>query len=159
MAHASRLKTQSNPLPSGGVQLIAAMLLVTVGSVAAVRWSGVDIRSPDAPATAVRELRFEDRPDGSVAVIDARNGQQVHRYVGENGFVRGTLRGMARERQRAGLGPQQPFELIGRADGRLTLKDPATGRLVDLESFGPTNAAAFAQLMTADGSTPQRSTP
>jgi hypothetical protein len=35
------------------------------------------------------------------------------------------------------------------AVARLTLADPATGERVDLESFGPTNAAAFAQLLTA----------
>ena len=33
------------------------------------------------------------------------------------------------------------------ADGRLTLVDPGTGRRVDLESFGPTNSAVFAQLL------------
>ena len=68
--------------------------------------------------------------------------------TGENGFFRGALRGLARERRRAGLGSEQPFQLIGRADGRLTLTDPATGQRIDLESFGPTNAAVFARFMT-----------
>ena len=39
--------------------------------------------------------------------------------------------------------------LTARADGRLTLVDPATSERVDLESFGPTNAAVFAQLLAA----------
>ena len=38
--------------------------------------------------------------------------------------------------------------LIGRADGRLTLADPATGARIDLEAFGPTNAGVFARLLT-----------
>ncbi|MBC7781542.1 MAG: photosynthetic complex assembly protein PuhC, partial [Proteobacteria bacterium] len=42
--------------------------------------------------------------------------------------------------------------LIGRADGRLTLADPATGQRIDLESFGPTNAAVFARLIVAGAS-------
>ena len=71
--------------------------------------------------------------------------------TGANGFLRGTLRGLARERKRQGVGAEQPFRLIGRADGRLTLEDPATGRRVDLESFGPTNAAVFAQMLMAKG--------
>ena len=58
-------------------------------------------------------------------------------------------RGLARERKRKGLGPELPFELIGRADGRLTLADPGTGRRVDLDSFGPDNSAVFASLMLA----------
>ncbi len=66
---------------------------------------------------------------------------------GTNGFLRGTMRGLARERKRQGVGPELPFRMIGRADGKLTLEDPGTGRRVDLGSFGPTNAAVFAQLM------------
>lgn len=133
----------------GMPQLIAGLLLLSLVATAAVRWSGTGIRSPDAPAVAVRELRFEDQADGSIAVSDARTGKLIHRYTGEQGFVRGVLRGLARERQRAGFGAQPAFELIARADGRLTLRDPVTDRLVDLESFGPRNAAAFAQLIEA----------
>lgn len=137
--------------PFGMPEMIGALLLVSVAAVATVRLSGTEIRNPDAPAVSVRELRFEDQADGSIAVTDTRSGQLVHRYTGEQGFVRGVLRGLARERQRAGFGPQPPFELIGRADGRLTLKDPVTGRLVDLESFGPPNASAFALLLDPRG--------
>jgi len=35
----------------------------------------------------------------------------------------------------------------------LTLVDPGTGRRVDLESFGPTNAAVFARLMQIPAAT------
>lgn len=126
---------------------IAALLVLTVAYVALVRLSGATIREPDAAAVVVRELRFEDRPDGSVAVIDARTGKVVHAITGEAGFARGALRGFARDRRARGLGPEQSFQLIGRADGRLTLLDPATGRIVDLESFGPANAAVFAALL------------
>ena len=137
-----------NPLPRGALLAIGGVLLATVIGVAAVRLSGVTIRAPDEAAVAVRELRFEDRPDGSVAVIDAPTKTVIHTITGENGFFRGALRGLARERKRNGLGSEQPFQLIGRADGRLTLVDPATGQRIDLESFGPTNAAVFARFMT-----------
>jgi putative photosynthetic complex assembly protein len=126
------------------VIVIGATLLTVIVLVAAVRLSGTDIRNPDAAAVVVRELRFEDRPDGSVAVIDAVQNKVIHSVTGEAGFLRGTLRGFARDRRARGLGPEQAFHLIGRADGRLTLFDPATGRIVDLESFGPTNSAVFA---------------
>ena len=121
---------------------------VLVG-VAGVRLSGADIRNADAEPVASRSLRFEDRPDGSVAVLDARSGQQIESVQGEAGFVRGALRAMARERRKQGLGSEPAFELIARADGRLTLADPATGERIDLESFGPTNAAVFARLLSA----------
>lgn len=104
------------------------------------------VREPDAVPAKVLQLRFEDRPDGSIAVIDHKTGKQIDVVQGEAGFVRGTLRGLAQERKRRGLDSGPPFELIYRADGRLTLSDTATGRLVDLESFGPTNASTFFKL-------------
>ena len=107
------------------------------------------VREPDASPAQVLQLRFEDRPDGSIAIIDYKTGKQIDAVQGEAGFVRGTLRGLAQERKRRGLDSGPPFELIYRADGRLTLSDTATGRLVDLESFGPTNASTFFNLFNA----------
>ena len=84
------------------------------------------------------DLRFVDRDRRQRRRASTpRDGRVVESVVGENGFVRGTLRGLARERKRQGIGPDQPFRLVAHVDGRLTLLDPATGRRVDLESFGP----------------------
>ena len=63
--------------------------------------------------------------------------------------MRGVLRGLARDRRADGIGRSPPFRLTRWADGRLSLDDPATGRHVDLEVFGPTNAGAFAEILTA----------
>ena len=141
-------------MPRGPLLAIGALLLVVIVGVAGVRLSGEVIRAPDAEAVATRSLRFEDRPDGSVAVLDARSGQQVDAIEGEAGFLRGALRALARERRKQGLGAGPAFELIARADGRLTLADPATGERIDLESFGPTNAGAFARLLGAASASP-----
>jgi putative photosynthetic complex assembly protein len=142
----------ADTMPRGPLLAIGALLLAVLVFVAGVRLSGAEIREPDAPAVATRSLRFEDRPDGSVAVLDAASGRQIHAIQGEAGFLRGALRAMARERRKQGLGSAPAFDLVARADGRLTLVDPATGERVDLESFGPTNAGAFAQLLTAQPS-------
>lgn len=150
MAHTT---TPPDDMPRGPLLAIGALLLVTLISVAGVRLSGMSIHQPDAPSVATRELRFEDRSDGSIAVLDARSGAQVDSVQGEAGFVRGALRALARERRKHDLGAEAPFELIARADGRLTLNDPATGMRIDLESFGPTNASAFARLLTAPTAT------
>lgn len=137
-----------NEIPRFAGWAIAGVLLATVLMVAAVRQSGVSTHTPDAPAAQTRSLRFEDRADGSVAVLDARSGREVERVQGEAGFLRGALRALARERRMRGLGSEQPFDLIARADGRLTLVDTATGERIDLESFGPTNAGVFRRLLT-----------
>ena len=127
---------------------LGGMVVASVLAVIAVRWSGMPIQQPDAPVLASRTLQFEDRSDGGIDVFDARGRQRIETVMGQAGFVRGTLRGLARERRRAGIGPDAPFELIAHVDGRLTLLDPSTSRRVDLESFGPTNMADFAHLLS-----------
>jgi putative photosynthetic complex assembly protein len=138
-------------LPRGMLLAIGALVLVSLVGTAAVRLSGVAIHEPDAAALASRSLRFEDGPDGSVLVVDAETGQAAATLTGEQGFLRGTLRALVRERKQHGAaGAEQPFQLISRVDGRLTLVDPATGRHIDLESFGPKNAGVFARLLNRD---------
>jgi putative photosynthetic complex assembly protein len=79
--------------------------------------------------------------------VDGRTGALVASVQGEQGFLRGALRALSRERRARGLGPEQPFQLIARPDGRLTLVDPVTDQRIDLESFGPINAGKFASLL------------
>lgn len=111
----------------------------------------------EAAVVASAELRFIDRADGSIAVVDAGDGRLVERITGQSGFVRGTLRGLARERKREGLGADPPFSLVARTDGSLTLLDASTGRRVELESFGPSNTVEFARLLAAARRTAPRS--
>jgi putative photosynthetic complex assembly protein len=142
------------PAPSGRelfprlpLILIGTVLLASLVGVAIVRWSGTEIRTPDAPAVHTRALQFADGENGTIVVIDHATGQKVDELRGELGFLRGALRALARERIRQGGTPKEPFEIIARADGRLTLLDPSTGQRLDLESFGPDNAAVFARLL------------
>lgn len=136
------------PVPRLPLLAAAGLLVISLVGVATVRWSGMSVHTPDAEPVATRLLRFEDRPDGSIAVIDGSSGRLLEQVQGEQGFLRGSLRALTRERRMREVGPVPPFELTARADGRLTLMDPATGARLDLESFGPTNAAVFARLLT-----------
>jgi putative photosynthetic complex assembly protein len=146
----------SEPFPKAPLFGAGALIALALLSVVLVRTTGVGAtRVPDSAPITARDFRFEDRTDGGIAVYDARDGRLVEVVApGTNGFLRGTLRGLARERKRQGVGPLEPFRLTGKADGRLTLDDPTTGRRVDLEAFGPTNAGVFAELLTAKGATP-----
>ena len=128
--------------------VLAVSVLLTLLGVGWVRAHGG--LSPDdaGPARWQARLHFEDRPGGDIAVLDEA-GQQVARLSGEQGFVRTALRTLARERLRRGLGPEAPFELTAHLNGRLSLGDPATGVRLSLESFGPAQMAAFAQLQPA----------
>jgi putative photosynthetic complex assembly protein len=100
--------------------------------------------------TAVTEefLRFEDQPNGAVAIYSARNGQLIETMEpGTNGFVRGTLRALVRERRLNNVADKTPFRLVLGADGSFVLHDPATNRRLDLRAFGPANVQAFASLL------------
>ena len=74
---------------------------------------------------------------------------------GTNGFLRGVLRGLARERKLERSAIEPPFRLTRWADGRLSLEDPATGRRIDdLEAFGPTNDGGLRAAADREGTTP-----
>jgi putative photosynthetic complex assembly protein len=144
----------ADPLFPRGALIGAALLVAfTVTSAAVARISGLGtVQMPESALVESRPLRFEDMRDGSIRVTDARTGQVAASVEpGTNGFIRGTLRGLARERKRQGIGIEPPFMLTRWADGRLSLEDPATGRVIALDAFGPTNGEAFAQLLTAGG--------
>ena len=137
------------PVPR--IPLAGAILLVGI-ALAAVTFSRVTGVGSVVPVSVadieVRELRFEDRPDGSIAVRDGRDGSTVWTAApGTNGFMRGVLRGFARERKRSDFGQEVPFRLVRKADDRMLLEDPTTGRRVDLGSFGRDNAIVFAALL------------
>ncbi len=148
MNMATRPAPAVSHFPRIPLMVLAGLVLATVLGVTAVRVSGVQIREPDATTVSSRLLRFQDGPQGSVEAVDAQSGRTVQQFHGEQGFLRGALRALVRERRMRELGPMLPFELSARADGRLTLTDTATGARLDLESFGPTNAAVFARLLT-----------
>ena len=124
------------------------LLVFTLAAVAMVRITG---NGPDQLAeaiTAERLLRFEDTASGGVAVIDGVTGQLLTTVSGEQGFFRGAIRALTRDRIARKIGSEQPFKLIARTDGRLTLFDPVSSQRIDLDSFGPTNAAVFAPFLT-----------
>jgi putative photosynthetic complex assembly protein len=146
-------------LPRGALLGAGALLALSLLLVAAARLTGYQPAKP--PASAViesRDLRFVDRPDGAVLIYADQDGRLVDTLQpGTNGFVRGVLRGLVRERRADRIGATPPFRLTRWADGRLSLDDPSTGRHVDLEVFGPTNAGAFAQILVATAPVKDRS--
>jgi putative photosynthetic complex assembly protein len=125
---------------------VGAVLAVAIGA-AAIGPAAVGGRSDPPPSRPVaeRSLTFQDRADG--AVVAREGAAEVAVFQGEQGFLRGTLRGMARVRRGYDVSSDVPFTLTAWADGRLTLDDPATRQRIDLEAFGPTNAAVFARLL------------
>ena len=140
-------------LPRGALAGAGVLLALSLAMVTVARMTGYEpAKPPHSTAVESRDLRFVDRADGAVLVYAKPDDRLVDVLPpGTNGFVRGVLRGLVRERRADHVGAEPPFRLTRWADGRLSLDDPSTGRHVDLEVFGPTNSAAFAQIFTAGG--------
>jgi len=141
----------STPFIPRPVLLGAGLLMLVTFLVAGHEHRTRPMAETQGPTLALRELRFVDRDDGAVAVLDATSGRLVEALHGEQGFVRGVLRGLAQERLRRGSGAERPFLLIVDGQQRLALIDPVSNRRVDLESFGRDNAAIFARWLAEPG--------
>ena len=134
--------------PKGALVAVGALLALTVGGTAAVRLVRASAPAPvieAPPAVAAVSLNFADAADGSVHVLNAASGATVAVLAPDtNGFVRGVMRGMARDRMSRHIGAAPPFRLSRDREGKLWLQDTATRRLIDLDAFGDGNRAAFA---------------
>lgn len=135
-------------VPRGALIGAAVLLVATLGLAARARSAHEPTDVAAAGVTSVRELRFEDRPDGAVAVLDAETGKEVGLVnPAEGGFVRGVMRGLFRTRKLESIPPDARFRLIRQRDGGLVIEDPESGHTVNLRSFGDTNHASFARLL------------
>jgi putative photosynthetic complex assembly protein len=138
--------------------LMAAGVLIAVSIVGAGLARQARLNTPPeasayAPPLASRDLRFIDTEAGAVEVREADTGALVHQVEpGEGGFIRGVMRGMARDRRAHGVGEAPPFRLAEWPDGRLSLEDLATGKQIELSAFGADNRRAFHRLLATDGS-------
>lgn len=122
---------------------IVALLAVLLAGLALLRLGGFEPAVEPGAVVRERALRFADETDGAVRVIDHASGRPLALMRGEQGFLRGVLRGLARERRQHGIGAGLPYVLSLRDDGRLLITDPSTGQRIDLASFGRDNAAVF----------------
>jgi putative photosynthetic complex assembly protein len=141
----------TEPFPRGALIAAGALVAFSLAATTFVRLerlgSPTIATARPAPARAV-DVRFTDEADGSVTVRDGHDGHRIETLApGTNGFVRSVMRGLAHERTRRGLGPAEPFRVAQARGGQLTLEDPATGRLIDLDAFGAPNSAAFAEML------------
>jgi putative photosynthetic complex assembly protein len=139
------------PFPRPILAVAGTVIALSIVTAAAGRMTGAANSAPTSAAVASRDLLFRDQPNGGVAVFDAGNTSAPIDMIAPetNGFLRATMRGLARQRLRQDADREVPFRLTGWADGRLTLADPTTGRTVEMEAFGITNEAVFAHLLSA----------
>lgn len=146
----------SRPFPKAALYGAAAMIGATLLLVGGVRVQRLLDPAPTptlseahGPLMQSRSLAFRDGADGRVLVQDRQTGAALVLQPGSDGFVRGVLRALARERSLHELGESAGgFALASYADGSLWLTDEATGERIELGGFGRDNRAAFAFLLS-----------
>jgi putative photosynthetic complex assembly protein len=115
----------------------------------AARWAGYASQPAPQKILATISLNFADAPDGSVLVRNALTGALIETVPPRGGgFLRSTMRVMATEREADHLGAAPPFTLTAMTGNRLALTDTATNQTLELEAFGPSNAAEFAAILS-----------
>ena len=142
----------SRPL-SGSAARRAAM--VGIGRAARLGPHGGE--PPTATPVRTADLVMRDQPDGSIVVVTSAGQPVATIERNTDPFVRVVLSGLVRERRLENEGsPTIPFHLTRWSDGRLTIDDIATGKLIELEAFGRTNEYAFARLLDLTPQPPTR---
>lgn len=140
-------------VPPAMLYMIGGLILVVLALVGLSQLTGIGQQKDAAFDTVnTRMLRFDDTPDGGIAVYDHATDALLFTYTdGDDGFVRTALRAMAFDRARAEVGREAPFRLMRTYRDHLVLEDPATGNLVTLAAFGARNEANFARLLDREG--------
>lgn len=144
-------------VPRGALIMAGALVAMAITATSIMRIAQVPptaspalLRAAEhAQIVKTRNLRFSDRPDGAVEIQDVGTGQTALMLErGSNsGFIRGVMRGLARERRMNGVGADAPFTLTLWTDRQLSLTDTVTGRSIELNAFGSTNRATFVDLL------------
>ncbi|MFK7957042.1 MAG: photosynthetic complex assembly protein PuhC [Lysobacterales bacterium] len=137
--------------------LVITGVLVTTFVVAS-NWSEPTAQiAPTTAMTGFRALSFKDGAGGEVFITDAQSGEAVETLSTGHGFLRATLRSLARTRVEQGHRADAPFHLEQYASGQLLLIDPTTGKTIDLWAFGAPNKAVFEKYVSQiEDAGPQR---
>ncbi len=135
---------EKTPMLTEGRMLFGIVAALLAAFVISANWSEPTAQiAPTTAMTGFRALTFDDGADGEVLITDSQSGEVVETLYSGHGFLRATLRSLAKTRLDQGYPMDGPFHLEQYASGQLLLIDPSTGKTIDLWAFGAPNKAAF----------------
>jgi putative photosynthetic complex assembly protein len=137
-------------IPPALLKGIVAIVLFSLAMVTFARLTGMPpAATPNDDVAIVQErlIQIMGTIDGGAKVTGEDGTVIADLGPMEAGFISGVHRALARERMLQKIDDNPPVRIVRFADGRLGLRDPATGWRVELISFGDTNREAFAALL------------
>ncbi|MEO0387858.1 MAG: photosynthetic complex assembly protein PuhC [Pseudomonadota bacterium] len=145
-----RLRSDYNQLVPRGLLyavsgLVLCSLLIVVFAVATGREPVA--RPHTAAEVQSRMIEIKARPDGGT-VVSAMDGTILFdRPSNDRGFITVVRNALSFERKTHGIAGNPPVYLIRFADGRIGLRDDATGWKINLIGFGQDNARHWNELL------------
>ncbi|MEM6543319.1 MAG: photosynthetic complex assembly protein PuhC [Pseudomonadota bacterium] len=132
-----------------GMQFLAAFAFLALAATLVARLTGYTTGLPEnSQLLESRSLIFDDVSKGVIQVFDANTRELILTAgPGEEVFLRTVMRGLAQRRQLVSSNTGAPFQLARFSDGRLVVHDEISGERIELNAFGPDNAAAFDRLL------------
>lgn len=134
-----------------------ALIAFAIAAIAFGERTGIGtVRTETGTPVDMIDLTLSQEPGDRVVVKEAASGRVIADFgPGEGGFIRGSIRGLARMRMVAEAEADAPYRLIKWNSGALTFSDTATGQRIHLNAFGPDQVAAFEKLLNPEGRTVQ----
>jgi len=132
--------------------LLRAMALMVLATLALVTYAVITDRPHEgqimtAPAIAAKMIQINARPDGGTEILDLDGSVLVSTPSDKDGFVTVVRRALDFNRHRAGVDTNPPVELVRFADGRVGLRDEASGWKMNLVGFGQDNVRSWNALI------------
>lgn len=132
------------------LKAVAALVLLSLVMVTTARLLGLEpAATPDDSVGIVKErsIRIDGTLGGAAKIWDRDGSLVADLNPQEAGFITGVQSALNRERMLSKVDGNPAVRIVRFADGRLGLRDPATGWRVELMGFGDTNRDAFAALL------------
>ncbi|MEO0384835.1 MAG: photosynthetic complex putative assembly protein PuhB [Pseudomonadota bacterium] len=136
-------------IPRSLVIMAASAVVITVLVVAFAQWTDTSaLRTNDGAPAFSQEVQFLPLEGDRIAVQSVADGALITTVeAGTDGLLRGALRGLNMSRSQSDFDLAAPFILQRFEEDGVYLADPLTDRSIRLESFGPIETGATADLL------------
>ncbi|MEM6488551.1 MAG: photosynthetic complex assembly protein PuhC [Pseudomonadota bacterium] len=131
---------------AGGIVMIVVLVATTIATV--TRDSVPVEPGGGSPMVASRLVAFESTDEGVLVVRDADTGDQISSLLeSDGGFLHNLVAVLSKQRRRHAVDTALPYQLSAHTNGRVSIRDPATGRVIDINAFGANQVETFAALL------------
>lgn len=149
MIYADKTNDQKELVPRALLRAMAGLVVVVLGLTTFAVLSERPHEAPvhSAPVAHQMLIQIKDGPRGSASVANLEGQVLAESSEDARGFIAVVWNALKFERHRNGVDENPPVTLMRFEDGRIGLRDDATGWKIHLTGFGRDNTAAWAGIL------------